>query len=154
MIVTNNSTSGNESQKVDDLLDKYDVKPWIDGLNGSELIVVYITEDLLKFFKVMDDLFFHGFLFILSADTTHVVENGHHIIDVGGINLMLFYLSAFKSFLELLSPLYVKCFKFCFLLFLLNFLSPLVNFANFIKGKHVIIIVGPTVHTIEIPITI
>jgi len=87
-IVILNWDSGQEPQEVEDLLENNDEELWVDGLDGSELIVVYITQDLFKILKVVHNLFFHS-CFFLSTDTTHVVEDGHHVIEVGGINFML-----------------------------------------------------------------
>ena len=145
--------SGQESQKVDDFLDDNDEKLWVDGLDGSKLIEVNITNDLFKFGKVVHNLFFHS-VFVMGANSTHVVEDCHHIINVGSINLVLFDLSFIKSFLKLFLPLYAKTLKLFNLLFLLDFLSLLEDVANLIKGNHGHVFESHTMDTIEIPITV
>jgi hypothetical protein len=152
-IVILDGDSGQESQEVEDLLDDNHEKSRVDGLDGSKLIVVNITKDLFKFVEVSHKLLLHA-VFILRANTAHVVEDGHHVINVGGINGVLFHLSFFKSFLKLLLPLDAKFLKLSLLLLLLDVLSLLEDVANFLIGNHSVILESHTVGTIEIPITV
>ena len=51
--------SGQEPQKVKNLLHKDDEKLWVHGLDGCQFIEVNVfTENLLKIFKVVHNFFF------------------------------------------------------------------------------------------------
>ena len=63
------------------------------------------------------------------------MENAHHVINIGSVDLVLLQLSLLESLFELLLPSDAKCLQFLFLFLNLNFLPPLKDVANLLVSE-------------------